>query len=209
MAVMWGHEVHRDALDTFQQLHPAVVACLEDICEGGSKEWSVDSLTDAKGLLLSITGSEFIAALVVTNKCLGYMRALTCSLQGESKDVVQAVKEIDVLTTALKEVRSEVDNHYKEWFEEVKQMCQAVDVVPTLPRRCGRQRHRNNTPAEDPVMYYRRCITIPLLDHLLVELESRFSHLHRVALLGLCPVPSALVSIPDGQIRENLANLVA
>ena len=66
-------------------------------------------------------------------------------------------------------------------------MCQAVDVVPALPRCCGRQRHRDNTPAKDALMYYRRCITIPLLDHLLVELESRFSHLHPGGTTGALP----------------------
>ena len=43
-----------DALAIFQQLHSSVVACMESICEAGPRYWSTDSLTDAKGLLLSM-----------------------------------------------------------------------------------------------------------------------------------------------------------
>ncbi len=70
---------------------------------------STDSLRDVSGLLLAITASDFISALVATNRCLGYLRALTCSLQTEAKDVVQAVGDIDVVLTTLKEVRNTID----------------------------------------------------------------------------------------------------
>ena len=87
-------------------------------------------------------------------------------------------------------------------------MCRSVDVVPSIPRRCARQRHRNNVPADDPRTDYRRCISVPLADHLLVELDTRFSPHHRVALLGLCLVPSALVTLPDLVVENHLAKLV-
>ena len=179
-------------------------------CEDGPRAWSADSLTDAKGLLLSITASHFICALVITNKCLqGYLKALTSGLQKEAQDVVEAVAEIDNVVIALKEVRDNIDDNHKEWFGEAKKMCQAVAVLPSLPRQCGCQRHRDNVPAEDPITYFRRCITIPLVDHLLVALETRFSPHHRVTLQGLCLVPSASVTLPDDEIKSNMAKLVA
>ena len=56
--------------------------------------WSPDSVTDASTLLLVITRTEFISALVITNECLQYLRGLTTSLQEEAKDIVQAVFDI-------------------------------------------------------------------------------------------------------------------
>ena len=53
-----------------------------------------DSITDSKALLLAITTTEFISALVVTNACLHYLLSLTCSLQAEAKDIVEAVAEV-------------------------------------------------------------------------------------------------------------------
>ena len=60
-------------IETFQKLQPLVVAYMETICDKGTKEWSSDSLLDAKDLLLANTGSDFIASLAVTNGCLGYV----------------------------------------------------------------------------------------------------------------------------------------
>ncbi len=125
------------------------------------------------------------------------MRALTFSLQAEVNHVVQAVGDIDVVLTSLKEVRNTIDQQHDAWFQKIELMCRSVDVVTSIPRMCARQRHMNNVPADDSRTNYRRCISVPLVDHLLVELETRFSPRHRVALLGLCLVPSALVTLHD------------
>ena len=135
-------------------------------------------------------------------------RVLTCSLQAEAKDVVQTVEDIDVVLASLKEVVNTIDQQHDAWFQELELMCRSVHVVPSIPRRCARQRHRNNVPSEDPRTYYRRCISVPLVDHLLAELETRFSPHHRVALLGLCLVPSPLVTLHDLDVKSHLAKLV-
>ena len=57
-------------------------------------------------------------------------------------------------------------------------------------------------------LIYHRCIFVPLVDHLLVELETRFSPHHCVALLGLCLVASTLVTRPDQDGKIHLAKLV-
>ena len=88
-------------------------------------------------------------------------------------------------------------------------MCKRINVVPSIPRRCGRQRHRDNTPAEDPATCYRRTITIPLVDHLLSEMEQRFTPHQKIALLGFSLIPSPLVTLPQPEVKENLAKLVA
>ena len=98
-----------DALDHyFQVLHPSIVQCMESISDEGSRLWSADSITDSKTLLLAITTTEFISALVVTNACLHYLLSLTCSLQAEAKDIVEAVAEVKHVVTALKEVRENI-----------------------------------------------------------------------------------------------------
>ena len=89
------------AADIFKRLFLSIVECLEN---DGPGLWSADSLTDAKGLQLAITTTEFVSALVITNSCLKYMviQALTSSLKAEAKDIVAAVREIDTVTATLK-----------------------------------------------------------------------------------------------------------
>ena len=68
--------------------------------------------------------------------------------------------------------------------------------------------HRSNTPADTPSEYYRRTITVPLLDHLISEMKSRFGKHQQTALLGLSIVPSVLVSIPPEDLSSKVQQLV-
>ena len=44
------------------QLYLSVVECFENICNDGARLWSQDSLTDARGLILAITTTDFVSA---------------------------------------------------------------------------------------------------------------------------------------------------
>ena len=58
--------------------------------------------------------------------------------------------------------------------------------------------HRSNISADSPTEYYKRTIAIPILDHLLCELGSRFDNHQQTALQGLSIVPSVIVTLdPD------------
>lgn len=76
---------------------------------------------------------------------------------------------------------------------------------PTIPRRCSRQTQHANVETESPEVYYPRSLTVPILDHLLNELEDRFSSNANVATLGLCLVPSVFLKKNDWQ--KNVSNL--
>ena len=145
-----------DALHIFQSLHVSVVGCMEGICTDGPSVWSSDSLTDARSLQLAISTTDFISSLVITNSCLKYLQALTSNLQAEALDIVEVVQEISSVKQALHNARSNIDTHHNRWFRTVEQMCSGIGVETSLPRRCGRQIHRNNTPAETPSVYYCR-----------------------------------------------------
>ncbi len=196
-----------DAADTFQCLLTSVVDCLENVCDDGSSLWSRDSLADARSLQLAITTPEFVSALVITNACLKYIQALTTSLQAEAKDIVAAMREVDNVIEAVNNVRNNIDTYHAEWFLTVCKLLEEVGREPSIPRRCGRQAHRTNIPATTPVEYFRRTITVPVLDHLLSELRSRFSKHQKTALLGLCVVPSLVVSLPSDESTSLIKEL--
>ena len=182
-----------DALDWFEKLHSSLVSCFETISTEGSRCWTPDSLTDASTLLLAITTAEFLSALVITSSSLNYLMALTKSLQSEAKDVVQAVTEISNLKSVIQDLRDNVEKYHDQWFAVVEEMCTACGAEPSLPRLCARQTHRYNIPSQTPTEYYRRTITIPLLDHTLSEIDRRFSTHQQTAVTGLHLIPSTLV----------------
>ena len=74
-------------------------------------------------------------------------------LQAEAKDIVEAVQEVSSVTAALHNAQSNIDEHHRQWFKKVKQMCSDIDVEPWLPCRCSRQTPRRNVPVDTPLMY--------------------------------------------------------
>ena len=73
-------------------------------------------------------------------------------------------------------------------------MAEKVDVQHAKPRTAGRTRNRVNAPAESVQEHFLRNVAIPFLDHVITDLEARFSPLSVTSstLLGL--VPSVLCS---------------
>ena len=53
--------------------------------------WTNESLIDASTLLLAITSTDFILALIITQECIQYISGLTTSLLMEAKDIVHVV----------------------------------------------------------------------------------------------------------------------
>ena len=104
-----------DALSTFLSLYESTLSCLDTIYGQGPQLWTADTITDAHSLQLAISTCDFQSALVITNSCLQYLRPLTVSLQGKTVDIIQAVREIDVLTTTITKIRNEVETYHSNW----------------------------------------------------------------------------------------------
>ena len=67
------------------------------------------------------------------------------------------MSEIKTLTSSLKQVRESVDSYHSGWFQTLSEMCNEVGITPSVPRICGRQRHRASTPASNPSEYFFWC----------------------------------------------------
>ena len=72
-------------------------------------------------------------------------------------------------------MRSGMEKIHDGWFKEATALSGSVGTVPARPRTTGRQKNRANTPAESITEYYRRVISIPFLDHLINQVQTRFS----------------------------------
>ena len=59
-----------------------------------------------------------------------------------------------------------------------------------------------------PAEYYKRTVAIPLLDHLLAQLEMRFTHLHQKAFQGLSIIPPILATVTPAEGSRRIQELV-
>ena len=95
--------------------------------------------------------------------------------------VYKVSDHVKITHKRVKEIRQDVDKHHATWFSEPTVMAEKVGEEPRIPRRCARQIQRNNVPAITPSEYYKRAISIPMLDHLESEINSRFTELQTQA----------------------------
>ena len=113
--------------------------------------------------------------LQATQSVLSYTRGLSVKLQGRYTDVARAYCEVETVKNAVQSLRANVDSFNARVYGEAKQMSQAVGVEESIPRIASRQQHRSNIEANNYQEYYCRNLTIPLLDHLIAELNTRFA----------------------------------
>ena len=113
---------------------------------------------------------------VVAWKALILVKPLSMSLQFSSIDICKAYQYVSKTRKSVQHVHDNVDDFNSKWFDIAKGKSEAVGADgPSIPQCCGRQTGRSNVPAEEPVVYYRRSVTIPVLNHLLSQLDHRFS----------------------------------
>ena len=79
-----------------------------------------------------------------------------------------------------------------QWYVELA--CKLV-IEDCKPRTSKLQRNRKNIPSELISDYFKKVVTIPLLDHLTVEIERRFDHGSISVYSGLVIIPSKMVSL--------------
>ena len=166
--------------------------------------WSatIDSCKDQPGSQSQRTNTRKKCVLIFT-VCKTYMRRFTLQFCHSSllhsagyRSVVEKTLACEVSTAT----------HYSALVTESWQSCvgETVGVLPAQPRTCGRQRNRANAPAEDGKEYFKRNITIPMLDQLLMALHSRFGNEQHAVTRAFYLVPSVLQHAADGVASENI-----
>ena len=170
-----------DAYNTFTKLYTPLVTTREYIVEHSS-EFTSDTVKKASSFLEGITEFQFIATLIIAKHILSTTQILSKSLQNRNaQDIVRGGNHVKITHKRVKEIRQDVDKHHATWFSESTVMAEKVGEEPRIPRRCARQIQRN-VPATTPSEYYKRAISIPMLDHLESEINSRFTELKELQL---------------------------
>ena len=151
---------------------------------------------------------SFIAALVLSQKILAYTKGLSVKLQGRYVDVIRAHQDVKDVITAIKRIRSRVDDFHMRVYKQVQDMSKLVNVMESKPRQANRQQHRQNIPSNSNTEYYKLNYTIPMLDHFINELDTRFDESSSKSFIEFRQLlPSEVVSNPSKSIND-FANIV-
>ena len=190
-----------DSLDVFIEVFTAIVRCFEIIKGNVDNTWNTDSVKKAFYLFHATVSFSFIAPLVFVSRCLEVTRPLTVQLQDSALDAGSAREKVSRLYVQLEKVRNEVDIRRTRWFDEAESLAESVGTSPEQPRTVGRQVHTPNTPADSPSEYYKRVVTIPFLDHLKSQIQTRFSENNLDVMDAVYGLPQNVLIYPDWQTR--------
>ena len=85
--------------------------------------------------------------------------------------------------------RENVDSNFFTIYHEAERLVEKIGTPPKKPRLFQCQTYRSNIPSENIFEHYKQNIVIPFLDHVIFNLNQRFSKLSTIAasLIGLVP----------------------
>ena len=188
---------HIDGMDRIVELLHPVMATLEDISMNRNApsdgNWNQNSRNDAQALINAITFS-FIITVVIVRHILDLTRPLTVRLQKKAMDLLKAREEVLLLKSALRGMQTDLNTRHHALYEETVTLARLVSVQPSMPRIIQRQVYRNNAPAPTPEDYYRINLTTDFLNHVLMQLDSRFEDDVFVCYKGFSVIPSILLA---------------
>ena len=174
--------------EDFYKLYGPLLQSIESIRSNG---WDDNSVIKVSGLLKLITNSTFIAAFHTIRYFFGFTHRLNLTLQCSECDILKFFQIFGSVKQILQNVRSNID----EIFASVYVLMTGMTTLAGLegldvPRKCRRQRSRNNVPASTTHEHFKRSIFIPFFDCFLREFNSRFTTLTSQAVLALNIIPA-------------------
>ena len=132
----------------------------------------METLLKARGYVSSILQFDFRIVLCATDHVLSTTVALSTLLQGQSINLIEAAKESKVVISVLREERND-QTVWSELFVLAKELAAGCEIEPSVPRISAIQHNRANVPAVIPQQYWYRALYLPLVDHLIQELNDR------------------------------------
>jgi hypothetical protein len=127
----------------------------------------------------------------------------------------------------LKKARMAVDGTRANWWDKAVAMASAVgnfvvaiklanhgidvcclfnvDTEPSMPRVCARRTHRDKAVAVSPSDYFKKAVTIPMLDELCGRLDAKFEKHRQIVVKGLSLIPENIAAHPEKSKSAALA----
>ena len=152
-----------DGLERTLELYVPIMKTVEGIRKNvrtpNLQKWNPKTITLAAGLHKKLMGFEFIIALKVVSKIIGFTRKTTVILQKTEMDLAGVKSEIDSVLGKCSTFRSNINTEHGKLYQEAVENGAKVGELPTMPGIVQTQIHRPNAPAKTPEDYYRINLT--------------------------------------------------
>ena len=154
--------------------YPTVLRALSDIYNSSTG----DAKADASSYIRLMEDSQFLVALIVAQFTLAYLGPVTKSLQSHDCNLSDAYKDISSAKVCIGNARNN-----KQWntvWQRIEVLSDSIGISIKKPRVADRQTHRANagTISQTDSDYYRINVYFRFIDHILQQLNDRFTEEH-------------------------------
>jgi hypothetical protein len=154
------------------------------------------------------TEYSYIVAFLSTKETLEVVKGIASKFQKSDLDAYEAYEMIDSSLERFQRYRSTIEREFRDTYNEAVSLCDKVGGTVGMPRMVGKQAHRCNAPSENPEEYYRKNIQIPFLDHIIVEMNTRFSKEGRTCADIFYLIPAVITKKNDDELNEACKKLL-
>ena len=161
-----------------------------------------------------LTCFDLFSAVVFTWSVLDLTLPVTKLLQGAETDVADSSHFIKSLKSLINSKCRNVDQFHNNCYKSVFELVKKVKVDEIKPWTLEIQRNCNNIPSELVSDFFKKVVTMPLLDYLTTQLNERFDIADVTIYSGLVIIPSKLISMvhkmfAGGKNLDHLLNIIS
>ena len=166
-------------------------------------KWDSETRSAANGLRHTFVGFEHIVVFMLVKQLLEPIRPIAECLQARLQELYLGFKKVDEVVQSYKCIRKDVDVEHNRIYAKAKKLAADIGSGEAMPRIIRGRQTRANPTVLLPCDYWRVTLTIPFLDSIFSELESRFASDKR-AHFELCF--STRGHYQEGKFRRNGRN---
>lgn len=180
-----------DVFEVAAQIFEPLLLCVDTVHDNEEIKWSDDVAYTALDISKALTDFEFVMALIVLKNTLALTQALGTNLQGKATDSYFAGSSLKAVLHSLREVSDNIDVYHEFWTDEAINLATSVEIPVKVPRSFLRK-HQLESGAIRLESYYRDHLSVPVVKHVISELNRLFGEDHLKALKCLSLIPLVL-----------------
>uniref|UniRef100_A0A3Q3VWV1 THAP-type domain-containing protein n=1 Tax=Mola mola TaxID=94237 RepID=A0A3Q3VWV1_MOLML len=180
-----------DAFEVAVQILEALLLCMDSVHDNEDMRWTDEVAHNALEISKALTDFDFVMALIVLKNTLTLTRAFGKNLQGTATDIHFAAISVKAVLHSLREVFDNIDVYHEFWVEEAVNLAAAMEIPVKVPCSFLRK-NQSETGAIRPESYYRDHLSVPVVNHLISEINELFCEDHLKALRCLSLIPAVI-----------------
>lgn len=180
-----------DVFEVAAQILEPLLLCVDTVHDNEDTRWSDEVAYTALDISKALTDFEFVMALIVLKNTLALTRAFGINLQGKATDSYFAGSSLKAVFHSLKEMSDNIDVYHEFWTDEAINLATSIEIPVKVPRSFLRK-HQLESGAIRVESHYRDHLSVPVVKHVISELNRLFGEDHLKALKCLSLIPLVL-----------------